>query len=272
MKSLYPFVFIFLFFVNVKALPVNFRAYPNPFSQTVYFEFYLDSSATASVNVFDMVGSNVALVMADTFLSGGNYQFNTVLNYLKAGVYFAELKVNDLSNWIKILKVDNATFNCPLQANSALDTVNLNFTVTDSLGDTVKYSLYNRWGIAEIELDTFLTQGNYSFTFILSGVPDGTYVQSFWQDTSNCRGTIVLGDLSAIENGLNAENFSVNYYNNTVEIKAKELYHVSVVNILGETILETQSNSQFYLKSGLYFFRVKDVNRNLFSVVKYWLP
>lgn len=270
MKSLFSFGLIVLFFANIKAQSVNFKAFPNPFSQTIYFEFSLDSNATVSINIFDMIGRNVALALADTTLNAGNYQFKSTLNFLPVDVYLARLNISNVNFVYKISKADGATFACPLQANSIADTVLLNFSVTDSVGDSIKYALYNRWGTAEVELDTFLAQGNYSFAFPLSGLPAGVYVQGFWQDTSDCRGTIVLGNLSAIENRLNAENFSVIYSNNTTEIKAKEPYQVSVVDLLGETVLQTQTNSPFQLKSGLYFFIVKDEKRNSFSVLKHW--
>lgn len=270
MKSLFSFGLIVLFFANIKAQSVNFKAFPNPFSQTIYFEFSLDSNATVSINIFDMIGRNVALALADTTLNAGNYQFKSTLNFLRAGVYLAKLNIGNVNFVYRILKADGATFACPLQANSIADTVLLNFSVTDSVGDSIKYGLYNRWGTAEIELDTFLAQGNYSFAFPLSGLPDGIYVQGFWQDTSDCRVAIVLGNLSAIENRLNAEKFSVNSSNNTIELKSNEPYQISVVNLLGETVLQTQTNSPFQLKSGLYFFVVKDENRNSFSVLKHW--
>lgn len=244
-----------------------FKAFPNPFSQQLNFQFTLDSNAVVSIHILDVFGRNVALALPDTQLASGFYQFPSNLNFLNAGVYLVNLSYNSKKQAIIVTKLDSASFNCPI-GNVQSDTLRLNITVVDSLGDTINYHIYNRWGQAVAGLDTVLQPGNYVFEFILDSFARGTYVQRFEQDSNNCIAQIVLLATTLLNSPDNSVRFQKN--GNFLTVESRESLIIRVFNNWGQKVLESKENLAFYLPDGLHFIFIENNYTQQSQMVKWW--
>ncbi|MBX2902609.1 MAG: T9SS type A sorting domain-containing protein [Chitinophagales bacterium] len=270
MKGLFPILFTAITFFSVRAQQPNFQVYPNPFSQTLTSHWVLDSAEVVSVSVFDIVGRQVAIILPDTLLAGGNCSITSNLNYLNHGVYFVKLAMGDSVFLKKVSKVDNAVFTCPFSSNTLGDTIHLHFEIIDSLGDRVTYKLLNRWGMAEIEIDTILPQGSYDWAFAVSAQTPSSYVQYFMQDSSSCKGVVVVGNSTAsVASFLNRADIAIQRNGSEVILQSDVLLTLNVIDCIGQRIVTTQSNKPFYLPKGLYFFVLTDA-ASLPYTIKYW--
>ncbi len=270
MKGLLPILFSAITFFSLKAQQPNFQVYPNPFSQTLTSHWVLDSAAVVSVSVFDMAGSQVAIILPDTLLAEGNCSITSNLNYLSHGAYLVKLAMGDSVFLKKAIKVDNAVFTCPFSANVLGDTIHLHFEIIDSLGDRVTYTLLNRWGIAEIDIDTILSQGSYDWTFVVGAQTPSSYVQYFMQDSSSCKGVVVVGNSTAsVVSFFNRANIAIQRNGNEVILQSDALLSLTVFDCIGQRIVTTQSSKPFYLPKGLYFLALTDA-ASLPYTIKYW--
>lgn len=268
MKSLIPFLLLCFSAKIYFAQSPNFQVFPNPFSQHLNFSFHLDSASTVSIQFFDLYGRNVALALPDTQLASGNHQFSAQLNYLNAGVYIVALNYNNKKQVVRVSKLDNATFICPI-GNLYADTVRFQIIVADSLGDTISYHIYNRWGAEVAGFDTVLQPGNYSFEFVLDSLARGTYVQRFVQDTNNCSASIYLLATS-LPAAISEHNFSIQKNGSYLTIHSNESLEIKVFNSLGQVVVETTEGSTFNLSEGLHFITVENRVSKQFQVLKWW--
>jgi hypothetical protein len=267
MKPFFPFLLLCFSAKIYFAQSPNFQVFPNPFSQQLNFSFHLDSASIASIQFFDLSGRNVALALPDTQLASDNHQFSAQLNYLNAGVYIVALNYNSNKQVVKVLKMDNATFICPI-GNLYADTVRFQITVADSLGDTISYHIYNRWGAEVAGFDTVLQPGNYSFEFVLDSLARGTYFQRFVQDTNSCNASIFLVATSLP--AISEQNFSIQKSGSYLTIHSNENLDIKVFNHLGQVVVEAKENSIFSLSEGLHFITVENRVSKQFQVVKWW--
>lgn len=74
----------------------NFTSYPNPFDETTWFSFELDERTDVNLEIFDVSGKRVAIVLENEALSRGDYSYHlSSQKYnLKPGLYFARLTAN----------------------------------------------------------------------------------------------------------------------------------------------------------------------------------
>ena len=86
---------------------IAFANYPNPFTQTTTFVFSLPYSGVATIEVYDMLGKKVLLVVNET-MTAGEHKLTINSNTLKPGVYTASLTLNTdgqkLQRTIKIIR------------------------------------------------------------------------------------------------------------------------------------------------------------------------
>lgn len=249
----------------------DFEITPNPFAQNLQYSFHIYSSSQVSLSVFDMLGSNVAVLLSDTNLNVGYYEYTATLNYLKAGVYLFRLDIGDSTYLKRAVKTEPATFTCPLASNVNGDTLFLNFEIVNLNGDSVKYRLYDRWGVQVLALDTFLEAGVYSYVFPLDTIPDNGYVQSFEQGISNCRNYIIIDRTPVkIKEYSTKDNIQLlRLDEDRLMLKAQFDFKVHIVNALGQKMIDTSCNHAFFLKRGLYFFIVEN-NEGKAVVLKYF--
>ncbi len=88
--------------VPMVASELAFTAQPNPFGNSTRLSLELPNDAVVSVNVYDVLGKNVAHLMNGS-LEKGVHRFE-VGNDLEAGIYFVRLQVNGATQILKVLK------------------------------------------------------------------------------------------------------------------------------------------------------------------------
>jgi photosystem II stability/assembly factor-like uncharacterized protein/uncharacterized protein (DUF2141 family) len=72
--------------------------YPNPFNPATTIHFTLSSTARVSMNVFDILGKNVATLFNDDEMEEGEYEIHFDATHLPSGVYFYRLNVTQNGN------------------------------------------------------------------------------------------------------------------------------------------------------------------------------
>ena len=78
--------------------------YPNPFNPSTSIDFYLPDASFTNINVYDIYGKNVESLV-DGFMNSGNHQIIWSPSGLSAGIYFINIKQNNLSKQIKMMYV-----------------------------------------------------------------------------------------------------------------------------------------------------------------------
>lgn len=81
--------------VNPIADNIAFNIYPNPAQDKSVVDFNLVSKAKVSVQVFDILGSQVATLVSGQVLSEGQYKYPFYTSEMNAGIYFVKLIVDD---------------------------------------------------------------------------------------------------------------------------------------------------------------------------------
>lgn len=86
---------------------LGFANYPNPFNETTTFVVNLPYSGVATIELFDMVGKRLNVVL-DESMTSGDHKVTLNSNNLKPGVYTATLSLNAdgklLKRTIKIIR------------------------------------------------------------------------------------------------------------------------------------------------------------------------
>jgi hypothetical protein len=82
---------------------VYIALYPNPFSTTITFEFYLDEIKNASISIVDMIGNVVKNVQASA-LQPENNKITIDLSKLSSGIYFCQFRYGGKIQTIKLVK------------------------------------------------------------------------------------------------------------------------------------------------------------------------
>jgi endoglucanase len=79
------------------------NSYPNPFHETSTIQFSLEKAGHARLEVLDITGKQVALVV-NGHLPAGNHQRNLPSKQMPAGVYMLKLVHNGKAITKKLLK------------------------------------------------------------------------------------------------------------------------------------------------------------------------
>jgi flagellar hook assembly protein FlgD len=93
---------------DLRESELQVSSYPNPFKNTVNFEFYLQKKSNVSLSVFDLSGQELFILNNDN-LGVGKQQMvwngtNSSGIAVPDGIYFVKLKINEeIVTW-KIIK------------------------------------------------------------------------------------------------------------------------------------------------------------------------
>lgn len=86
-------ILFFLFLIDGMAQGVDsLRINPNPFNTSVIVNYYLANSDTATLEVFNNVGSTVKIFYADSFVLAGSHSLNYNTTFLSNGAYYFSLR------------------------------------------------------------------------------------------------------------------------------------------------------------------------------------
>ncbi len=86
---------------NIYAAP-DFKIFPNPFTQTTNIEYTLLQHSHVRLDVFNLLGERVAVVVDSQMQTSGNYLYQFSEN--PPGIYFVKLSVNENTFIKKIVK------------------------------------------------------------------------------------------------------------------------------------------------------------------------
>lgn len=81
----------------------DLQIYPNPFSDHLMLQFYLESSSDVNIELFDMYGRSANLNKNETLYSG-THSIIIPTNQLSHGVWICRITLNDEMHSIKLLK------------------------------------------------------------------------------------------------------------------------------------------------------------------------
>ena len=91
--------------LSFREMPAVFgleQNYPNPFNPTTTISFILPSKSFVSLKVFDALGSEVSILLADE-LPVGTYSRQWNAASLPSGVYFCRLQAGSFTETKKLL-------------------------------------------------------------------------------------------------------------------------------------------------------------------------
>ena len=86
-------------------LPVKYylnQNYPNPFNPTTTINYLIPERTNVQLKVFNLLGKEI-ITLVNAELGGGNYSVEFDANGLTSGIYFYQLKVNELQITKKML-------------------------------------------------------------------------------------------------------------------------------------------------------------------------
>ena len=87
--------------LNLNAL--NFKVYPNPFSNQLTLSYQLEKSQAVNIRLLDMMGRSVR-ILVDEMQVGGYQQVETQYGDLAAGVYLLQVQVGNKLSTLSLLK------------------------------------------------------------------------------------------------------------------------------------------------------------------------
>lgn len=79
--------------------------YPNPFNPSTSIGFNLPNNTSVSLNIYDMSGRHVMILIYNEFKSAGSYTFQFNASDLSSGTYFYSLKTDDYSDVKKMVLI-----------------------------------------------------------------------------------------------------------------------------------------------------------------------
>jgi choice-of-anchor B domain-containing protein len=88
-------------------IPKSFKLYqnyPNPFNPVTKIKFELTKSEFAKITVYDINGREVLVIM-NSFLKAGQYEFEFNASNFASGIYFYKLSVNNFSDVKKMILI-----------------------------------------------------------------------------------------------------------------------------------------------------------------------
>ena len=85
------------------AAPQNIRNYPNPFTGSTTIEYTLSEAAPVNLEVYDMMGRQVAVLLQNTHQNSGTHQIRFDAHSLPASVYYYTIRVGHHTSTHKML-------------------------------------------------------------------------------------------------------------------------------------------------------------------------
>ena len=79
-----------------------YQNYPNPFNPITLISFTLPSASVVSLNIFDILGREVATVVSEK-LSAGSYSRQWNAANMPSGIYFSRLQAGSLTQTKKLI-------------------------------------------------------------------------------------------------------------------------------------------------------------------------
>ncbi|MGZ4054558.1 MAG: CotH kinase family protein [Bacteroidia bacterium] len=96
-----------IFTAHFNQLELGLNVYPNPFSSILNINYQLPKNAEVSIKLYTMLGQQLAqIVSPDVLQQEGDYtiQFDPGSLSLAEGIYFIELKTNDFTKRVKLVR------------------------------------------------------------------------------------------------------------------------------------------------------------------------
>ena len=78
------------------------EVYPNPASTQAVINFSIDSDALTEIVLFDLQGRKIKSIAEENF-EAGNHQLNCSVTELPKGIYFLQLKTNEVTATQKLI-------------------------------------------------------------------------------------------------------------------------------------------------------------------------
>jgi hypothetical protein len=94
--------------IATESVPYEFalrQNYPNPFNPTTTIAFVLAKEATVNLNIYDLTGREVALLVNNESLKAGNYIRVWNATEMPTGVYLCRIQAGDFSALKKLVLV-----------------------------------------------------------------------------------------------------------------------------------------------------------------------
>ncbi|MCS7036332.1 MAG: M43 family zinc metalloprotease [Saprospiraceae bacterium] len=85
----------------------GFTCYPNPFAETLYVQFELTASTSASFSLLDVHGRTVFLTPAQRFFGAGQHTTVMTVGQLPAGIYYVEMRTPAERKMQRVIKVNH---------------------------------------------------------------------------------------------------------------------------------------------------------------------
>ena len=84
---------------------INLSSHPNPFTETVSFEYFIPVDGHVTLEIYNLLGRKVKVVVDESKIPG-EYSFNADGLNLEAGIYMASLKVDGKKDsFIRTIKI-----------------------------------------------------------------------------------------------------------------------------------------------------------------------
>ncbi len=87
----------------------NFKAYPNPFADTIHIQFNLSVTDTVSLTMYNLFGSRVDSTFNNTSLPPGSYSVKVDKHNLPVGIYILKFAGKSDSVLTKLVKAGSVT-------------------------------------------------------------------------------------------------------------------------------------------------------------------
>ncbi len=90
----------------VNAFGDQLKLYPNPAKNKVNLEYSLSVQSTVHIEILDIVGRSVKVILPDTQQNPDRYLLSSSLDELKPGIYFIKIKINTAETLYKLIVTD----------------------------------------------------------------------------------------------------------------------------------------------------------------------
>jgi hypothetical protein len=87
---------------NIEALNYKISVFPNPASNYVSIKYVLNSNSSVKIELFDMLGKSVKLLLPETQQNTEIHNKSWQINDVGAGLYFIKMTINGSENVIKL--------------------------------------------------------------------------------------------------------------------------------------------------------------------------
>lgn len=94
--------------VDERLMPNTFgitSAYPNPFNPITHVRYEIPGNTFGSLILYSLTGSQVAVVLENSFMEAGNHETEVDLHDYSSGIYFLELRTQRASSVRKLMLV-----------------------------------------------------------------------------------------------------------------------------------------------------------------------